>query len=119
MDNNQLLISNRMISEKKKYNGRYPTTENVINIILIINIHIYFFIQSEQLLLNKNSFNTINITKKNSKRIKSGNIFSKNPSKILPQKTSILKSKNDDKNRFNLQNNNNKKDYSNNLLIQQ
>ena len=116
MDNNQLLISNRMISEKKKYNGRYPTTENVINIILIINIHIYFFIQSEQLLLNKNSFNTINITKKNSKRIKSGNIFSKNPSKILPQKTSILKSKNDDKNRFNLQNNNNKKDYSNNLL---
>jgi hypothetical protein len=43
MDNNQLLISNRMISEKKVYNGRYPTTENVISIILIINIHILFF----------------------------------------------------------------------------
>lgn len=115
MDNNQLLISNRMITEKKIYNGRYPTTENVINIILIINIHIYFLFQPEQLLLNKNSFNTINITKKNSKRIKAGNIFSKNPSKILPQKTAILKSKNDDKNKFNLKNNN-KKDYSNNLL---
>jgi hypothetical protein len=44
MDNNQLLISNRMISEKKAYNGRFPTKENVISIILIINIHIFFFI---------------------------------------------------------------------------
>ena len=42
-------------------------------------------------------------------------MFSKNPSKILPQKTAIMKSKNDDKNKLNLKNNN-KKDYSNNLL---
>ena len=43
MDNNQLLISNRMITEKKIYNGRYPTTENVISIILIIKIFLFIF----------------------------------------------------------------------------
>ena len=61
-------------------------------------------------------FKTINATKSNPKRIKSGNKFSKNKSKILPQKITIIKPKNDNKIKFNLKRGINKKDYSINLL---
>ena len=62
-------------------------------------------------------FKTINTTKRVAKKIKSGNKFSKNKNKILPPKITIIKSKNDDKNKFNLKRGNNKKNFSINLLI--
>lgn len=61
-------------------------------------------------------FKTINTTKRVAKKIKSGNKFSKNKNKILPPKITIIKSKNDDKNKFNLKRGNNKKNLSINLL---
>ena len=59
-------------------------------------------------------FKTINATKRIIKRIKSGNKFQKN--KILPSKITIVKSKNDNKNKFNLKRGINKKNFSINLL---
>ena len=56
-------------------------------------------------------FKTINTTKSVINRIKSGNKFSKNKNKIT-----IIKSKNDAKNKFNLKRGNNKKNFSINLL---
>ena len=61
-------------------------------------------------------FKTINTTKRIKKRIKSGNKISKNKNKILPPKITILKSKNDDKNKFNLKGGIIKKNFSINLL---
>ena len=56
-------------------------------------------------------FKTINTTKSVINRIKSGNKFSKNKNKIT-----IIKPKNDAKNKFNLKRGNNKKNFSINLL---
>ena len=61
-------------------------------------------------------FKTINTTKRTTKRIKSGNKFSKSKNNILPSKITIIKSKNDNKNKFNLKRGINKKNFSNNLL---
>ena len=44
MDNNQLLISDSTITEKKEYKQRFTNIEIVINILLIIKIFSFIFI---------------------------------------------------------------------------